>query len=85
MALGVSVCHLFKASANNVAKWSGAIEPRQWGPYYSLLQNMPQRQNGFSTQNSQCGSKCSVEYKTCVCTDCPAERTNRSQNPKTRS
>jgi hypothetical protein len=36
MALDVFVCHLFKASASNVAKWSGAIEPRQWGPYYKV-------------------------------------------------
>jgi hypothetical protein len=33
MALDVSVRHLFKASGSNVAKWSSAIEPREWCPY----------------------------------------------------
>lgn len=36
MALDVSVCRLFKASASNVVKWPGAIEPRQWGLYYKV-------------------------------------------------
>jgi hypothetical protein len=36
MVLDVSVRHLFKASGSNVAKWPGAVEPRQWGPYYKV-------------------------------------------------
>jgi len=42
---------------------------------------MPQRKNGFITQNPWCGSTCAVEYKICVCTDCQAERANRSEIP----
>jgi hypothetical protein len=36
MALDISVRHLFKASGSNVVKWSGAVEPQQWGPYYTV-------------------------------------------------
>jgi hypothetical protein len=36
MALDVSVRHLFQASGSNVPKWSGVVEPRQWGPYYKV-------------------------------------------------